>query len=190
MKVETEAVIDKLIDATESLESSLRFIESMEAAGQPLSGAALLAWEHGVRDSFEARQIPATEYESFLDGVVTSFESNVAGDYTIEAKEAGKGILARIGEMLKKAWEWLRQTMRRLWTQATTSSKKLKEAGTKLKEAAGNIKEGGAFTRKVLTGPYKEFQLAVKPSNKGVVDRVKSNAIGSIDKGLSNSNRS
>ena len=179
-KAETEAVIEKIVDATESLESSLRFIQSMEDAGQPLSGSAYAIWQRNVRESFEARQIPDDVFAGALDNLQTSFESNTTKDYTIEAKEAGKGILARIGEMLKKAWEWLRQTAVRLYTQVTTSTKKLKEAATKLKASAANLKEGTA-TRKILLGAYGDIMVGGKPAVAPVLVRV-TNAVDKMTK--------
>lgn len=155
-KVEQENLIENVIEATESLESNLAFLERMEEAGQPLNGAALLAWHQGITASFEARKLDPADYMGELDAILTSFENNTEEDQTKSAKEVIKGSLSKLGGMASKAWEWLRQTVTLIATQVVTSSKKLKAAAENLKTAAGKIDSTEA-KREINSSGYKEL---------------------------------
>lgn len=166
----SEAAVEKVLEATVSLENNMALLTQMIEDGKRLSGPSVILWQNGIRESFEAREIPEGVWGVEFDSLTTSFESNVAGDYTTEALEGLKAVATRIWEMLKKAWKWVKEAWTRLRVAVGTSTQKLDKAADALLAAAGKI-PAGAKAEKFSAKPY--AQLGDTSGNINVVARLK-----------------
>jgi hypothetical protein len=160
----SNAGAQKLVDATESMESFMLQLESFEARGIPLDGAASQLFLQGVAVSLEAREIPKELFADDLMAAQASFEALAIGhdgakDAAPEAKEKTGNILTRIWNVLKTA---VLGAITRLTNWVNTigkSAKAVKASGAKLKgvgkgvsgEATGKLK-GSSYSALVVGG--------------------------------------
>ncbi len=174
-KADSDTAVEKVLEATVSLESNMALLDTMISAGQPLSGTAFAIWQNGLRESFEARQIPDVIWAGAMDSVVTSFEADGDADQSGEAKEAGKSILQRLGDMLKKAWEWAKEAWGRLTGNIKVAATRLDTAAQALKKAAGEASSGSKVGEvKIKSSAYKSLATAGKVDVSGRVTAVQS----------------
>lgn len=162
---ESNAGAEKLVDASESLESFMLQLESFEARNIPLDGAASQMFLQGVAISLEAREIPKELFEADLLEAQASFEAlaighdGAKGDAAPEAKAKTGNILTRIWNVLKTA---VMGAITRLTNWIGTigkSAKAVKASGAKLKgvgkavsgEANGKLK-GSSYSALVVGG--------------------------------------
>lgn len=161
---ESNAGAEKLVDASESLESFMLQLESFEARNIPLDGAASQMFLQGVAISLEAREIPKELFEADLLEAQASFEAlaighdGAKGDAAPEAKAKTGNILTRIWNVLKTA---VMGAITRLTNWIGTigkSAKAVKASGAKLKEVGKKVGPGlkeGAAEGKVATKKLK-----------------------------------
>jgi len=131
---------EKIMDAVESLESYVSAILANREAGVPLNGPAMQYLNMGLTASLEARDIPREIFEADVLALHTSFESNSSEDYSTEAEEKAKGLLARLWSMLKAAVSAMATAFKEFFTTMGKNASAIKAAGAKLKRVGGSIK--------------------------------------------------
>lgn len=151
-----ESSTEQLIDAAESLESSIGFIRDLRERNEVLSGAATGMWTKAVVASMEARGIPVDLFESELVGFGDSFENNQYEDYSVEAEDKGEGIFRRLWNMIKAAFARLGQWITRFVGWFRTSAGAVRKAAVKLQTAAGEKSKAGMVHRggKINVAPF------------------------------------
>lgn len=162
---ESNAGAEKLVDAAESLESFMLQLESFEARGIPLDGAASQLFLQGVAVSLEAREIPKELFADDLFAAQASFEALTIGhdgskDAAPEAKEKTGNILTRIWNVLKTA---VMGAITRLTNWVATigkSAKAVKASGAKLKGVGKGVT--GAATGKLKGSSYSALVVGGK----------------------------
>ncbi|MNQ03288.1 hypothetical protein D3C85_159870 [compost metagenome] len=176
---ESNAGAEKLVDAAESLESFMLQLESFEARGIPLDGAASQLFLQGVAVSLEARDIPKELFADDLFAAQASFEAlaighdGAKGDAAPEAKEKTGNILTRIWNVLKTA---VMGAITRLTNWVATigkSAKAVKASGARLKEVGKGV--SGEATGKLKGSSYSALVVG------GKVDP--SHALSSVESG-------
>lgn len=179
-KVEAEAALDNVLEATESLESAIRAIENARLQGHRVNGVAMQIWANGVVDSMEARQIPSEVFASLQAEYGESFEADSYADYSTEALEKTKAIMAKIWGMIKAAFAAVRDWFTRFMAWFGKSAEAIEKAGIKLKKAAAGKKNATATNTKIGAGPYSDLVSGgtLKPTEvvKWVAETVKSTA--------------
>lgn len=134
---DVEEAVHTLVEANESLESSLNFLEAMREEHGEISPLAAQLFQASIVDSMEARGIP---FEALVGDATYSFESKDAGDTEV----AKKGFFARIWAMIKAAFQRMREWITRFFAWFRTSGKAVKAAAEKLLKVAEEKKKAGA----------------------------------------------
>ena len=156
-KVEAEAALDSVIEATESLESAIASIRQARLQGHRVNGVAMQIWTRGVVDSMEARQLPSELFASLQEDYGDSFEADSYADHSFEAEEKGEGILTKIWNMIKAAFAAVRDWFTRFMAWFTKSAQAIEKAGIALKKAAAEKKTAKASDAKIASGPYSDL---------------------------------
>lgn len=154
-----ESSAEQLIEAAESLESSIGFIRDLRERNEVLSGTATSMWAKAVVTSMESRGIPVDLFESELVGFGDSFENNQFTDYSTEAEAKGEGIFRRLWNMIKAAFARLGQWITRFVGWFRTSANAVRKAAVKLQAAAGEKTKAGAVHHggKINAGPFSDL---------------------------------
>lgn len=162
--VEAAEDLEAIANATESLESNLRHINSLVDKGIGLEPSMVLQWQNSIVTSMEACGIPSEVYETDLAVVQLSFENNSAEDYSPEA-------IGSIGKTLKKLWDMFlaalaraKEWLVRLWNRYTDSGKKLMKAGEQLST------KGQAFRGKSATGEMSASGFKILANSQGQIN--------------------
>lgn len=159
----SNAAAQKLVDATESLESMIMNLESLEARGIPLDNTAANMFLQGVALSLECREIPKDLFEQDLMQAQASFEANQLalpnpaaaggeGDNTKDAKSKTGNILSRLWTVLKNAVSGALERLRGFIARIGNSAKAIKASGAKLKEVGKKV--SGSPTGKLKGSSY------------------------------------
>lgn len=158
-----ETAVHTLVEAHESLESSLDYLESVRDQHGEISDLGLRLFHAGVQDSMEARGIP---FEVLTGGAVFSMENSDKAS----TEEAKKGFFKRIWEMIKAAFQRMREWITRFFSWFRTSGKAVKAAAEKLKKVATEKKAAGAKAegKKYNQRPFTDLMVG------GAVDPAKS----------------
>lgn len=180
-----DAGAEKLVDATESLESAVRDLRALREQNLQLSGPAVQMFVSRVTDSMEARDIPAQIFSGVVEGLTASFESNRSEDYSTEAEEKSEGLIRRLVNMLvaagKAVANWIKefyQTLGKSGKAIRASGQKLERVGAAVKgEAKGELKGssygylvvGGSVNgKKALETLLDEYQGSLLTITKGI----------------------
>jgi hypothetical protein len=161
----SNAGAQKLVDATESLESFMMQLESFESRGIPLDGPASQLFLQGVAVSLEAREIPKELFADDLFAAQASFEALAIGhdgskDAAPEAKEKTGNILTRIWNVLKTAVMGAIERLTNWVASIGKSAKAVKASGAKLKGIGKGVT--GAATGKLKGSSYSALVVGGK----------------------------
>jgi len=167
----SNAAAQKLVDATESLESMIMNLESLEARGIPLDNTAANMFLQGVALSLECREIPKDLFEQDLMQAQASFEANQLalpnpaasggeGDNTKDAKGKTSNILSRLWAVLKNAVMGAIERLRNFVARMGKSASAIKASGAKLKEVGKKV--SGPATGKLKSSSFTALAIGGK----------------------------
>lgn len=150
-KEESEEALDKVIEATESLESAIQMIRTARLHGQRVNGVAMQIWTNGIVDSMEARHIPSELFADLQEEFGDSFEADSYADYSVEAEEKAEGIMTKLWNMVKAAFAAVRDWFTKFLAWFGKSTEAVEKAGVKL-AAAAKAKQGTTAKNKTISG--------------------------------------
>lgn len=171
--------VETIMDASESLENSVAFIQSLRDRGERVTGPAIQMWASGVVTSMEARGIPASLFDADLVEFGDSFESDTFSDYSVEAEDKAEGIMTKLWNMIKAAFARMFQWVTRFVGWFRTSGKAVRKAAVALETATDKAISDKlvAGERKVRSAPFGDLVVGGKVDPKGSLS-VLNNAIG------------
>lgn len=191
--VNADAAAEKIVDAAESLEGYIADLRGMRARGVVLAGDARSLWMKGVKESLEAREIPASVFAAPLLGLQESFEANESADYSVEAEEKGESVLKRLVAMLKNAVEAAKNFFINFYKTLTGHIDSFKKAGAKLTAIGGKLKgeakegqlKGGSYSLLVIGGKVQPVQAlqAVEAGYNSSVHKYESDLLAAAKAG-------
>ena len=172
---------EKLVEASESLESMMIQLSSMESRGIPLDNAAAQIFLQGVALSLEARDIPEELFGADLLAISASFEANQLalpgpataggeGDNTKDAKSKTGGILSRIWNVLKAAVEGALERLTGFISRIGKTASAVKASGAKLKSVGKGV--SGEATGKLKGSSYSKLVVGGKINPNAALDAV------------------
>lgn len=197
-----EEAIHTLVEANESLESHLDFLDEIKDKHGDIDDVSMKLFYSSVADSMEARGIP---FEHISGGIALSTESSEKSD------DAKMGFFKRIWAMIRAALQRMREWITRFLAWFRTSGKVVQAAAEKLLKVAEEKKKQGAkadgkkynqrpFNDLALGGkvdPLKAILKVIQATNEAyasaghladvsiiAVDTIKSNSSGGKDAGL------
>lgn len=160
-----DASAEKLVEATESLESAVRDLRALRDNNIALNGPAVGFYLARVTTCLEAREIPAQIYGAEINSLQASFESNRFEDYSTEAEEKTEGVMKRMINMLVAAYRAFVQWLKDAYQTFGKSGAAIKASGAKLKRISGKLK--GTAEGELKGKSYKDLLVG------GNVDAVK-----------------
>lgn len=190
----SNAGAEKLVEATESLESLMLQLSSMESRGIPLDNAAAQIFLQSVALSLEAREIPEELFAGDLLACSASFEANQLtlpgpataggeGDNTKDAKSKTGGILTRIWNVLKAAVQGSLERLANFVARIGKSASAIKASGAKLKAVGKGVTgspngklKGSSYSKLVVGGkinPNAALEAVEKGWTNGVLEVTK-----------------
>ena len=104
---DNDAAAEKLVEATESLESFVSHLNGLADAGVQITPVALDQYLKGVRESLEARKIPSVLYADEFSAAEASFESADKEDEK-SLKDKAKEMGQRAGNVLQRFWNMIK----------------------------------------------------------------------------------
>lgn len=158
-----EEAVHTLVEANESLESSLNYLDAMREEHGTISDLGMRIFNSSIVDSMEARGIPT---DVIFGGDVLSTE-DASKEGTEKAKD---GFFKRIWAMIRAAFQRMREWITRFFSWFRTSGGVVKKAAEKLKANAEEKKKAGAKAdgKKYNQKPFTDLMVG------GKVDPVKS----------------
>lgn len=170
--LEHDAAAEKIVEATDSLESKLAQLRVERENGRPLAGFAVSLYNQSLAEAFEAREIPAGVFESIVVGLQESFESNQLEDYTSEAEAATESLITKLWNMLKttaaKVWAYIEEFFKTIGK----SGSSIKAGGTQIKRLAGAL--DGEVKTAEISGKYARLHVGGSFSPTKAVEEVTS----------------
>lgn len=166
-----DASADKLIEASDSLESFVGQLQHMRSNGEVLSGGAAKMYLMGICASLEGRGIPAQIFEGDVLGMNASFESGQLADYSYEAEEKSDGLLARLYAMLKRAYEAVTTFLKEFFLTIGKSARAIEISGKKLQRIGGKLK-ARKDDKKLKAKSYGRLVIGGKPDAIAAMARV------------------
>jgi len=137
--LEHDTAAEKIVEAVDSLESISRQLDAEHAAGRPLVGFAVPLTNQLIASSLEGREIPAGIFESSVMAIQESFENNRFEDYYTEAEEKTEGLITKLLNMLKTAWQSVWTYVTEFFTTIGRSGLAIKNGGTQIKRLAAKL---------------------------------------------------
>lgn len=147
--------INVLFDATFSLESSVDFLDQLSQESR-LTDTSIAIFNTSIVESLEARGIPV---EFLGDDVVFSTESS-----TEDKEEKKQGFFRRVWEMIKRAFQRVREWITRFLGWFRKSGSAVKSAAEKLKAKVEEKKKNNATAegRKFHVKPFGDISVGGK----------------------------
>ena len=136
---DNEGAAEKIIEAADSLESIQHQLNAEHAAGRPLTGFSVPLLNQLIASSLEARNIPAGIFESAVMEIQESFESGRFEDYYTEAEEKTEGLISKLMNMLRAAWNSVWTYIKEFFTTIGRSGAAIKNGGTQIKRLAAKL---------------------------------------------------
>lgn len=146
--------IDILVDASESLENSINFLTKVQEVNGSLDDTSIRLFNASIVESLESRGISP---DILGDDVTFSFESTSSEEKKEEKKV---GFFRRIWEMIKAAFQRMREWITRFFAWFRTSGSVVKSAAEKLKKVAEEKKKNKATAegKKFNQAPFTDLQ--------------------------------
>lgn len=151
--VERDTAAEKIVEAVDSLESISRQLDAEHAAGRPLVGFAVPLTNQLIASSLEGRDIPFGIFEQAVMSIQESFENNRFEDYYTEAEEKTEGLIGKLMNMLRSAWQSVWTYVTEFFTTIGRSGTAIKNGGTQIKRLAAKL-EGEVKKEELKTSGY------------------------------------
>ena len=168
----SNAAVEKVAEAADSLESKLLQLRAMADNGQPLDHSGMRWYIQGLAESFEARELPADLVRPEVEALQYSFESASVQDYTAEAEEKTENVLQRIWRVLTAALSAAKTAITQFFGSIGRSSGAIATGGQQLQRIGAKLK-GAPKKDKIKTSGYGRL-----------VDGGSVKAVESVDKAI------
>lgn len=161
--------VDALYDATFSLENSVNFLEELRKTSN-ITDTSIAIFNASIVESLEARKIPV---EFLGDEIVFSAEDASKGE------EKKQGFFRRLWEMIKRAFQRMREWVMRFLAWFRKSGSAVKAAAEKLKERVQEKKKADAKAdnRKFNAAPFIDLSTGGKVDGVVAIGQVASFAL-------------